>query len=312
VTAPRASRAPRARRRDFEHLPTERPHPAAGFLEKIPSTELARLMVADHAEVLAAVGRSVRPLVRLAEGAADALRAGGRLIYVGAGTSGRLGALDAAECPPTFGTRPAQVVAVIAGGPRALRRAVEGAEDDAGAGARALARLRVDARDLVVGLSASGGAPFVVGALAEAKRRGAATGLVACARPVANAARVCAVLETGPELVAGSTRLKAGSATKLALNLISTLAMVRLGKVYRGRMVDLRATNEKLRDRAERLVRDLGGVARPRANTLLREARGSARVAIAMAARGVGAAAARRLLRDAGGRLDRVVERARG
>jgi N-acetylmuramic acid 6-phosphate etherase len=217
------------------------------------------------------VGRALPSLARLARLAAEALRSGGRLVYAGAGTSGRLGALDAAECPPTFGVSPSRVLALVAGGSRALRCAVEGAEDDAGAGRAAVRRARLRRGDLLVGISASGTTPYALAALAEARRRGAATALLTsnpAARPPADE-RV--LLDTGPELVAGSTRLKAGSAVKMALSLLSTAAMIELGKVEAGRMVDLTPTSEKLRRRAVRMVADLGGVSAPRAEAALAE-----------------------------------------
>jgi N-acetylmuramic acid 6-phosphate etherase len=191
---------------------------------------------------------------------ARALSAGGRLVYVGAGTSGRLGALDAAECPPTFGVAPSRVLALVAGGPPALRRSVEGAEDDTAAAEAAVRRALVRAGDVVVGITASGRTPFVLSALALARRRGARTALLtsspAAQRRVADH---LVVLDTGPELVAGSTRMKAGTAAKMALGLLSTAAMVRLGKVHQGRMIDMRPTNEKLRRRAVRTVSELSG-----------------------------------------------------
>jgi len=229
---------------------------------------VARLHGGDR-EAVRAVGRALGAIAALADEAARALRAGGRLVYVGAGTSGRLGALDAAECPPTFGVAPSRVVALVAGGPRALRRAVEGAEDDGRAGAAAVRRARVGARDLVVGISASGTTPFVLAALAEAGRRGAGTALLT-SNPAARAAgsrRV--VLETGAERVAGSTRMKAGTAAKMALGLLSTATFVRLGAVREGRMVALRAGSAKLRARAVRNVAALAGVSAARARRLL-------------------------------------------
>jgi N-acetylmuramic acid 6-phosphate etherase len=204
-----------------------------------------------------AVGRSLPALTRLTSLAAQALRSGGRVVYVGAGTSGRLGALDAAEWPPTFGVAPSRAIALVAGGAPALRRAVEGAEDDREAGRRDVRRAGVGARDLVVGITASGTTPYVLSALREARSRGAATGLITSnpsARP-AGVARV--VLATGPELVAGSTRMKAGAAAKMALSLFSTGAMLTLGKVVGGRMIDLAPTSAKLRLRARRMVMEL-------------------------------------------------------
>jgi N-acetylmuramic acid 6-phosphate etherase len=276
---------------------TEAPHPRGSDLERLPAGRLLARLHAGDREAVRAVGRAVPSLAALAEAVAGALGGGGRLIYVGAGTSGRLGALDAAECPPTFGVAPSRVRALVAGGDRALRRAVEGAEDDAGAGGAAVAKARVGARDVVVGISASGRTPFVVAALAEARRRGARTALLT-SNPDARAPvdhRV--VLATGPELVAGSTRMKAGTATKMALGLLTTAAFVRLGAVREGRMVDVRATNAKLRDRAVRNVAALAGVGAAAARTLLRSTGWSVRAAVERAA----AAAPRR---EAGPRRD--------
>jgi N-acetylmuramic acid 6-phosphate etherase len=232
-------------------------------------------------EAARAVGRALPALAGLAERAAATLRAGGRIAYVGAGTSGRLGALDAAECPPTFGVAPSRVIALVAGGARALRRAVEGAEDDEAAGRAAVRRARLGPADLVVGLSASGTTPFVLAALDEARRRGTAVALLTsnpAARPV-GALRV--VLATGPELVAGSTRMKAGSATKMALSLLSTGAMLRLGGVEAGRMVDLVPTSAKLRRRAVRMVMELTGAGAAEAERALAASRWRVRAAVA-------------------------------
>jgi N-acetylmuramic acid 6-phosphate etherase len=246
---------------------------------------LARLHAGDR-EAVRAVGRALGPLAALAEAAAGALGAGGRLIYVGAGTSGRLGALDASECPPTFGVDPSRVIALVAGGVRALSRAVEGAEDDAAAGRAGVARARVGAKDLVVGISASGRAPFVRAALGAARARGARTALLTSNPAARVAADHRVVLETGPELVAGSTRMKAGTAAKMALGLVSTAAFVRLGAVQGGRMVGLRATNAKLRDRAVRNVVALAGVSPRRARALLEAAGWSVRAAVSRSGAG--------------------------
>jgi N-acetylmuramic acid 6-phosphate etherase len=248
---------------------TEAPHPRGSDLERLSAGRLLSRLHAGDREAVRAVGRALPSLAGLSAEVADALRAGGRLIYAGAGTSGRLGALDAAECPPTFGVAPSRVLALVAGGARALRRAIEGAEDDAAAGRVAVARARVGARDVVVGVSASGRTPFVAAALAEARRRGARTALVT-SNPAARAAadrRV--VLPTGPELVAGSTRMKAGTAAKMALGLLSTAVFVQLGAVREGRMVALGTTSAKLRDRAVRNVMALAGLGARPARALL-------------------------------------------
>jgi N-acetylmuramic acid 6-phosphate etherase len=267
---------------------TETPHPAGAGLERLPTARLVARLHAGDREAARAVGRALAALAGLADAAAGALRAGGRLVYAGAGTSGRLGALDAAECPPTFGVAPARVLALVAGGDRALRRAVEGAEDDRGAGAAAVRRARVGAGDLLVGISASGETPFVVAALAEARRRGARTALLT-SNPAARApADHLVVLDTGPERVAGSTRMKAGTAAKMALGLVSTAAFVRLGAVRAGRMIALRPASEKLRRRAVRTVADLAGVGAAAARRLLVRTGWDVRAAIAAAETGPG------------------------
>lgn len=249
--------------------PTERLHPDGA---RLSGRSLARALSTLHrgdAEAVRAVGRALPALARLAELAAARLAAGGRLVYAGAGTSGRLAALDAAECPPTFGVLPSQVVALVAGGRRALSRAVEGAEDDRGAGRRAVRGARVGPRDLVVGLSASGRTPFTLAALAEALARGAATALLSSAPAPAGAARHRILLDTGPERIAGSTRMKAGTAAKMALTLLSTGAMLRLGRVEQGRMVGLSAGSQKLRRRAVRIVAEISGASSPRSRAAL-------------------------------------------
>ncbi|MGC3997041.1 MAG: N-acetylmuramic acid 6-phosphate etherase [Anaeromyxobacter sp.] len=251
---------------------TEALHPRGSDLERLPTDRLLARLHAGDVEAVSAVGRALPALAQLADDVARALRAGGRLIYAGAGTSGRLGALDAAECPPTFGVPPSRVRALVAGGARALTRAVEGAEDDDEAGAAAVQRIRARPGDVVVGISASGRTPFVRGALAEARRRGARVALLTSNAAARVPGGRVVVLETGPELVAGSTRLKAGSAAKMALSLLSTAVFVRLGAVRGGRMAALRATNTKLRARAVRNVAALAGVSETAARRLLQRA----------------------------------------
>jgi N-acetylmuramic acid 6-phosphate etherase len=287
----------------YDRLPTERPNPRSRALDRLSPVAIARLMNRADREAVKAVGRTAPAIGRAVTAIVERLGRGGRLIFVGAGTSGRLGVIEAAECPPTFNTRPGQVQALMAGGRRAVFRSVEGAEDDARAGARAI-RGRVDRRDAVVGIAASGVTPFVRAALAEARRRGAFTVLVTCnpSAPRA-AARVIIALGVGPEVLAGSTRLKAGTATKLTLNTLTTAVFTRLGKVHGNRMVDLQPKSAKLRARAARLVQDLGRVSAARAGKLLEQAGGSAKVAVVMARRRATAADARRRLGSAGGFL---------
>jgi N-acetylmuramic acid 6-phosphate etherase len=290
----------------YDRLATERPNPLSRGLDRLGPAAIARLMNREDGDAVKAVGRAAPAIGRAVAAIVERLSSGGRLIFAGAGTSGRLGVVEAAECPPTFNARPGQVQAVMAGGRRAVFRSVEGAEDDARAGARAIRR-RARRGDAVVGIAASGVTPFVRAALAEARRRGAITVLVTCnPRAPRGAARIVVALRVGPEVLAGSTRLKAGTATKLTLNTLTTAAFTRLGKVHGNRMVDLQPRSAKLRARAERLVQDLGGVGAARARTLLAEAGGSAKIAIVMARRRITASQARRALRAAGGFLGRA------
>lgn len=277
--------------------PTERLNPRAEDLDLVSEQEVVRRLHREDVAAVQAVRPALREVARAARVVAEAFQAGGRLLYVGAGTSGRLGVLDASECPPTFGVSPSRVQAVIAGGRRAMTHAVENAEDDAPAGATAMRRARVGPRDVVCGISASARTPFVRGALEEARRRGART-LLVCCNPPGVRAEVDHVLlaQTGPELVAGSTRLKAGTATKLILNALSTTAFVLLGKVYRGRMVDLRPTNAKLRERAARMVAELTDLDPSAAQRLLARAGHEVKLALAMHFTGLPAARARERL----------------
>ncbi len=242
-------------------------------------------MAAEDRTVADAVVGQAPAIADLIDQVALAFRTGGRLLYVGAGTSGRLGVLDASECPPTFGAEPGLVVGIIAGGDHALRNAVEGAEDSPEQGAQAMDAHSVTQRDVVVGIAASGTTPFVHGALARAAQLGACTAFVACSPPPAHVletVQIPIVAITGPEVVTGSTRLKAGTATKLILNMVTTGAFIRTGKTYGNRMVDLRASNAKLIDRSERLVMEVCDLSRDDARTLLAAAGGRVKYAIVM------------------------------
>ncbi|MBM4018268.1 MAG: N-acetylmuramic acid 6-phosphate etherase [Planctomycetes bacterium] len=287
---------------DRSKLTTEKRNARSRGIDRLSTLRVVDVINAEDARVAAAVRRRRRAIAAAADLAAERLRTGGRLFYVGAGTSGRLGVLDAAECPPTYGTPPSMVQGIIAGGGRALVRSVEGAEDRAADGAAAVKRRRAGPRDVVVGIAACGLTPFVRGALEAARRAGAATVFVTCAPEVVEFTDADIIINpvVGPEVVTGSTRMKAGTATKLVLNTLTTAAMIRLGKVHDNLMVDLRATNAKLRDRAERIVMDVTGLPRARARALLAQARGWAKVAILMHFRKVGFAASRRLLRECG------------
>jgi N-acetylmuramic acid 6-phosphate etherase len=285
---------------------TERRHPGSTGIDELAVPELVDLFLAEDATIPAAVGRSRPEIIAAVAHVEAAFRAGGRLLYAGAGTSGRLGVLDASECPPTFGTDPAMVRGLIAGGPAALTTAVEGAEDDPAQGEGDLRALAPSARDVVVGIAASGSTPYVAGVLAAAREAGATPILLTCATPPPTVARLCEVVirvDVGPELVTGSTRLKAGTATKLVLNMLTTGAMIRLGKTYGNLMVDLQARNAKLHDRGERIVMSVLGVSREVARQAIDAAAGSVRTAIAMQHLGVGAEEATRRLADVDHRL---------
>lgn len=264
---------------------TERRNPGTAAIDTATPLEIVDLLVAEDATVPAAVAGTREQIAQVIALVEASFRDGGRLLYVGAGTSGRLGVLDASECPPTFGTPPEMVVGVIAGGYPALVRATEGAEDDVNAGIAAMDTHGVAARDTVVGIAASGVTPYVQAALGRAQALGARTALVACAEPPAaltGSCDACVVMDTGPEAITGSTRMKAGTATKLVLNAITTGAMVRIGKTWGNLMVDLRATSAKLVDRGERIVMETTGGTRDEARATIDAAGGKVRTAIVM------------------------------
>ncbi len=289
---------------------TEHRNPRTANIDLATPAEIVALISAEDRAVADAVATQADGIARLIARVEEAFRNGGRLLYVGAGTSGRLGVLDASECPPTFGADPRLVVGIIAGGDHALRNAVEGAEDAPEEGARAMDAHAVSARDVVVGIAASGTTPFVHGALRRAREIGATTGLVACSPPPAEslaAVDIPVVAVTGPEVVTGSTRLKAGTATKLILNMITTGAFIRIGKTYGNLMVDLRATNVKLTDRSERIVMEVCGLDREAARALLARANGRVKHAIVMHALGVDHDTAVTRLDAEGGVIRRVL-----
>ena len=278
---------------------TERRNPRTQRIDLASPREIVDLIGAEDGAVAAAVAREAADIARALELVEAAFRGGGRLLYVGAGTSGRLGVLDATECPPTFGTPPEMVVGIIAGGATALVRSVEGAEDDVNLGIQAIDERRVNQLDVVVGIAASGVTPFVRAGLGRAQTLGARTVLVACSEPPAllrETCDVCIVVRTGPEVVTGSTRMKAGTATKLVLNTLTTGAMIRLGKTYGNLMVDLQTTNAKLVDRGQRIVMAVAEVDRERAREAITLAGGRVRTAIVMLRTGVGREAAENLL----------------
>ena len=264
---------------------TEQENPRTRELSTLPTAEIVRLMNEEDAGVAAAVGRVLPDVVRAVERIVERMKAGGRLFYVGTGTSGRLGVLDASECPPTFGVPPELVQGIIAGGYEALYRAVEASEDDREAGARDAEVRGVNSRDALVGLAASGRTPYTIGAVEYARRAGAFTAAVTCApgSPITEAAEVSIAPVVGPEVVAGSTRLKAGTAQKLVLNMISTAAMIRLGYVTGNRMTNLQPRNVKLRARSLRILAAEAGLDEQAASEALDGAGGDLRVALVMA-----------------------------
>ena len=301
-------------RRQLASLTTEAVDPDFGDLDLMGTAELVAAMVDHNRQVTEALVAASDDLARAVDLAAARMQRGGRLVYVGAGTPGRLGILDASEIPPTFGEPPERVVGIIAGGETAIRSAVENAEDDAAAGRADVAHAGVGPDDCVVGLTASGRTPYVLGAIAEARARGAATIGVSCNphSALSAAADVGVEVIVGPELVAGSTRLKAGTAQKVVLNTISTLAMVRIGKTYGNRMVDVRATNEKLRARAVRTVMGVADVDPAVARRALADTGWEVKPAILMCMRGLTADAAAHALSNARGRLREALDLTRG
>ena len=294
----------------MDHLTTEQNNPESVSIDQMDPIQIAMLMNREDLKVVAAVERVLPDIARAIEMVTERVQAGGRLIYIGAGTSGRLGVLDASECPPTFNTPPALVVGLIAGGHRALTNAIEGAEDNRQAGEEDLRGVELDAKDVVCGIATSGRTPYVLGGLAYARSVGAATLGVTC-NEVSELSEVSDVLiapVVGPEILSGSTRLKAGTATKMVLNMISTGTMIRIGKTYGNWMVDLRATNVKLKDRSIRIVSGITGLDRERAESLLARCEGEVKTAIVSHALGVEKIEAQRRLKVAGGRLRTAIQ----
>jgi N-acetylmuramic acid 6-phosphate etherase len=295
---------------DYAGLGTEQRHPRSMELDRLPVEEILRLINDEDRRVPDAVAAEIPTIARAVDAVVRALQAGGRVVYVGAGTSGRIGLLDALEWPPTFGVDPDRICAVVAGGAAATVHASAPSEDDAGAGAAEMARLDAGADDVVVGIAASGATPFVLSAVAEARRRGAVA-IALCnvpGSPLAGMADIAITPATGPEVLTGSTRMKAGTAQKLVLNMLSTTAMVRLGKVFGNLMVDMPPRNAKLLARARRMVTVATGLDPQASVRLLDAAGGSVKVAIVMALAGVDRAEAERRLEAAGGFVRAAVQ----
>lgn len=292
---------------------TERRNPRTADIDLASPLAIVDLINGEDRAVADAVASQREPIAHAIAAIETAFRAGRRLLYIGAGTSGRLGVLDASECPPTFGTDPSMVVGIIAGGDHALRNPIEGAEDSPDEGARQMDVHQVQHGDVVVGIAASGTTPFVRGALVRARELGATTALLACSEPpqvMRDAADILMLPIAGPEVLTGSTRLKAGTATKLVLNMLTTGAMIRIGKSYGNLMVDLRATNVKLQDRAERIVCEVTQLSRADARELLQRADGRVKRALVMHALQVDAVTADARLAAVGGVIRKVVPNA--
>src|SRR6478735_167131 len=289
----------------LEHLTTEARNPASEDLDGLSAAEIVQLINSEDAKVAAAVAEQSGVISQAIDVIAERIGRGGRLIYFGAGTSGRLGVLDAVECPPTFNTHPSQVVGVIAGGYAALTSAVEGAEDRPELAVEDMKKVALTDNDVVVGIATSGRTPYVIGGLEYADKVGAFTIGLVCNRDskIAGRCKLCITPVVGPEVVSGSTRLKAGTATKMVLNMLSTGAMIRLGKTFGNLMVDLRASNTKLADRARRIVRAVTNLSEPESERLLRESGGEVKTAIVCHYTGYSSAEARQLLSASHGHL---------
>jgi N-acetylmuramic acid 6-phosphate etherase len=288
---------------------TEQRNPRTMHVDQLSSLEIVQIINDEDATVAGAVRQSLPQIAQAVDTIVEGMRHGGRLLYIGAGTSGRLGVLDAVECVPTFSTDPAMVQGIVAGGDRAITQSIEGAEDNREAGRAAIRERRVTRHDTVVGIAASGHTPYVIGALEEANARGAATVAVACnaPAPLFDVAQIAIPALVGPEVITGSTRLKAGTAQKMVLNMLSTASMIRLGKVYGNLMVDLQVTCEKLRDRGERILMETIGVDRATATALLEKSGGHVKTAIVMGRLDVDARTARTRLEAEGGLIGRLI-----
>lgn len=296
--------------RDRSQLLTEQRNPDTITIDCKTTLEIIDIINAEDANVITAVHREREPIAKAADMIVAAFKEGGRLIYVGAGTSGRLGILDATECPPTYGTDPKMIIGIIAGGKNAVFQSAEGAEDFPENGAKDIQQAEVNHRDVVMGITSGGTTPYVMGALFEAKKRNAKTIFLCCNRETMPIFDVDIIIRpiVGPEAITGSTRMKAGTATKLILNMLTTTTMIKIGKVYENLMVDLRATNVKLTDRAERIIMTVTGVSQDNAKELLESAFGNAKVAIVMQKLRIDYTEAKKRLDVQGGFVRKVLE----
>jgi len=295
---------------NLNNLTTEQTNSRTMDLDAMPVIEALKVMNEEDAKVAEAVKEQLPNIEKTIHAVIEAFNKGGRLIYIGAGTSGRLGLLDAVECPPTFGTPPEMVVALLAGGVNAFTQAVEDAEDSETLGVEDLKSIHLTPDDVVIGITASGRTPYVVSALKYASELGCKTAAIACTKPslIGQIADIAIEVVVGPEVLTGSTRLKAGTAQKMVLNMISTLSMVGIGKVYKNLMVDVQMTNQKLRTRAENIIMGATGVNRETADRTLQAAGGSVKLAIVMIRLGLDAQAASDLLRSVNGHVRKAIE----
>ena len=279
-----------------EHLLTEKTNPKTSHLDKCSTLEIIELISEEDKKVAEIVARAKKKIAEAVDLVVDRLTKGGRLFFVGAGTSGRLGVMEAAECPPTFGTRPSLIQGIIAGGKKALRRSIEGSEDSKREAQNALSSLHLNKHDVLVGIAASATTPFVEAGLAYARKKGSGRILITCNPVKSGLADITINLLVGPEVLAGSTRMKAGTATKMVLNMLTTASMVRLGKTYGNLMVEVRPNSQKLRDRAVRMVMGILGTDRKKSEKLLRERKWNVKVAVVMGKKGLSYKEANRLL----------------
>jgi N-acetylmuramic acid 6-phosphate etherase len=313
VKKPQKSPRGRAVFDELRGLLSERNNPRSRNIDRLPAIDIVRLINSEDSKVAAAVRKEIPHIAKAAELVAAKLKAGGRLFYIGAGTSGRLGVLDASECPPTFGTDPSMIKGIIAGGYKSLIRSREGVEDNIVEAAREIRHHKISSSDIVIGISASRRTPFVLAGLREAKKLGAATIFLVCnpRKDVPKEFDLALCPLVGPEVIAGSSRMKAGTAQKMILNMITTTAMILNGRVYGNRMVDLKATSEKLKERSKKVIMEICGLEYPQAEKLLAAAGGSVKTALLMELGNVARLRAGKLLKEADGYLYRALKLAR-
>jgi N-acetylmuramic acid 6-phosphate etherase len=300
-----------AESRKTGHLLTERVNPRTENLDELPALGIVESIISEDGTIVSAIEKEKENIARAVELITERLGRGGRLVFIGAGTSGRLGVIETAECPPTFGTDPDMILGIIAGGRKAVWRSAEGAEDSSEEARRKLERINLKKKDVLVGIAASGATPFVEGALACALKKGSGRVLVTCNTVETTVPDVVISLLVGPEVITGSTRMKAGTATKMVLNMLTTASMVKLGKTYGNLMVDVKPGSAKLRDRAKRLVMQITGVGEERAIELLHGSKWDVKAAIVMEIKNTDHKKARKLLKEHGGFLRSVIGQAR-